>query len=62
MMAKLRGSLVWRESHLGEVELCILEEGIRPYITWGSLDSCMEDWSWLGDAWVVIVFMQGKWI
>jgi hypothetical protein len=23
--------------------------------------ACMEAWSWLGDAWVVTMFMQGEW-
>jgi hypothetical protein len=48
----MEGSLFWRTPYLGGV-LCILEESNRPYIVWNSLDTCLEAWSWLGDAQVV---------
>jgi hypothetical protein len=38
---------------------CILNEGIRPYITWSYMDSCLEAWSWLGDTWPMKVFSHG---
>jgi hypothetical protein len=53
MMATWRSLLAWRIPYLGGV-VCILEEGIRP---WGSLDYCVEVWSWLKDAWIAIMFM-----
>jgi hypothetical protein len=52
--------LAWRTLYLGGESFCILEEVIRPWTIHGSLDSCMKAWSWLNDAWVEKMFMQGQ--
>jgi len=54
--------LAWRTPYLGGEAFFILEEDIKPWTIHGSLDSCMEAWSGLGDAWVGKMFMQGKWM
>jgi hypothetical protein len=58
MMATWIGSVAWRISYLGGGALCTLEEGIKPYIAWGCLDSCLEVWSWLGDTSYTTMFLQ----